>query len=95
MSAGDGDVGGRLVSQFIDGREDGVGPVSVDEIDEWLEVTASRVVGSTVLQFAPGSEQHQLRMVCTETVRRVADGDGHCGRSLSSPVRGDASVVGE
>jgi hypothetical protein len=41
LVGGGGDLGGRLVGEFIHAGEDGVGPVGVDEIDKRSEVTAA------------------------------------------------------
>src|SRR5690349_18410959 len=54
VGGGDGDVGVLFIGELVDGGEDGVWAVGVDEVDEGLKVTSCGVVGGVVLQFAPG-----------------------------------------
>src|SRR5881398_317386 len=50
----DGHMGVGFVGKLVHRSEDGFGAVGVDKVDERLEVASSRVVGSVVLEFAPG-----------------------------------------
>lgn len=60
VRGGNGHFGCAFVVELVDGPEEGAGAVGVDEVDEWLEVAAGRVVAGVVLQFAPGREEDEF-----------------------------------
>jgi hypothetical protein len=60
VGGGDGDVGVRLGGELVDGGEDYVRGVLVDEFDEGLLIAARGVVFGVVLQFASGCEEEEF-----------------------------------
>lgn len=61
-------------SELVDGGEDGIRAVLVDEVDERLQVTSGGVVFGVVLQFAPGREEKEFGVPGAAAFLEVAGG---------------------
>lgn len=84
-----------FVGELVDGIQDGVGAVAVDEVDEGLEVASGGVVGGVVLQFAPGGEQDEFRVCGAAAALEVAGCEGELGQLVLAAGEGDAAAGGE
>lgn len=69
--------------------------MSVDKVDEGLEVTTSGIVSGVVLQFAPRREQDQFWVAGTAAFLEVAGCERQRLQCVSSAGQSDAVTSGE
>lgn len=90
VCGGDRHLGCAFIVELVDGSEDGAGAMGVDEVDEWLEVAAGRVLVGVVPQFTPGREEEEFGVGRAAALFEVVGGPGQGHAALPLPDRCDA-----
>lgn len=93
VRGGHGHLGGVLVGQPVDGADNRVRAVVIDQLDDRAQVLPGLVVLGVVLDLAPAGEQEQLRVAGTAPCLEVEGGLGDRAQRAAAAGNRDRNAL--